>query len=133
MGSPSPVFRPTAPLHCVARSAQRRRTSLLCARDEPLRTAVRMRCRNSIRGDRGGAGPDNRAAYLASPKEPRGREPYTANSTQVLTFLAWAAMGNIELEVLGPKDRGRIVATPLENWVEEAARLTKPERVVYCY
>jgi phosphoenolpyruvate carboxykinase (GTP) len=24
------------------------------------------------------------------------------------------------------------VATPLENWVEEAARLTKPERVVYC-
>jgi phosphoenolpyruvate carboxykinase (GTP) len=41
-------------------------------------------------------------------------------------------MGNIELEVLGPKDRGRIVATPLENWVEEAARLTKPERVVYC-
>jgi len=24
------------------------------------------------------------------------------------------------------------VATPLQNWVEEAARLTKPERVVYC-
>ncbi len=24
------------------------------------------------------------------------------------------------------------MATPLENWVEEAARLTKPERVVYC-
>jgi phosphoenolpyruvate carboxykinase (GTP) len=24
------------------------------------------------------------------------------------------------------------VATPLENWVEEAARLTKPERVVHC-
>jgi phosphoenolpyruvate carboxykinase (GTP) len=25
-----------------------------------------------------------------------------------------------------------MVATPLENWVDEAARLTKPERVVYC-
>jgi len=24
------------------------------------------------------------------------------------------------------------VATPLENWVEEAARLTKPDRIVYC-
>src|ERR1700752_1366361 len=25
-----------------------------------------------------------------------------------------------------------MVATPLENWVDEAAPLTKPERVVYC-
>jgi phosphoenolpyruvate carboxykinase (GTP) len=25
-----------------------------------------------------------------------------------------------------------MVATPLENWVDDAARLTKPERVVYC-
>ncbi len=24
------------------------------------------------------------------------------------------------------------MATPLENWVEESARLTKPERIVYC-
>jgi len=24
------------------------------------------------------------------------------------------------------------LATPLENWVEDAARLTKPDRVVYC-
>jgi phosphoenolpyruvate carboxykinase (GTP) len=26
----------------------------------------------------------------------------------------------------------RSLATPLENWVEDAARLTKPERIVYC-
>ena len=24
------------------------------------------------------------------------------------------------------------MATPLENWVEESARLTKPDRIVYC-
>ena len=24
------------------------------------------------------------------------------------------------------------MATPLEMWVEESARLTKPERIVYC-
>jgi phosphoenolpyruvate carboxykinase (GTP) len=28
--------------------------------------------------------------------------------------------------------RETIVATPLENWVEDAARLTKPDRVVFC-
>src|SRR3982074_1237060 len=28
--------------------------------------------------------------------------------------------------------RRSIVGTPLENWVDDAARLTKPERVVYC-
>src|SRR5205823_11124019 len=27
---------------------------------------------------------------------------------------------------------GSTVATPLETWVEEAARLTKPDRIVYC-
>ncbi|MEQ1354772.1 MAG: hypothetical protein ABLT11_12175, partial [Candidatus Acidiferrum sp.] len=24
------------------------------------------------------------------------------------------------------------MATPLENWVDEAAKLTRPDRVVYC-
>src|SRR6202045_512278 len=32
----------------------------------------------------------------------------------------------------GPSRRRSIVATPLENWVDKAARLTKPDRVVYC-
>src|SRR5229473_2448504 len=31
-----------------------------------------------------------------------------------------------------PSRRRSIVGTPLENWVEDAARLTKPDRVVYC-
>src|SRR5260370_24449652 len=31
-----------------------------------------------------------------------------------------------------PSRRRSIVGTPLENWVDDAARLTKPDRVVYC-
>src|SRR5258706_8833258 len=31
-----------------------------------------------------------------------------------------------------PSRRRSTVGTPLENWVDDAARLTKPDRVVYC-
>ena len=59
-----------------------------------------------------------------------GRPPISGHHAS--PRLASVARGNIKLDVLSPRDRGRTVATPLEDWVEESARLTKPERVVYC-
>src|SRR5713226_91614 len=39
-------------------------------------------------------------------------------------------LGSDEGELL--HRQGECVATPLESWADEAARLTKPDRVVYC-
>src|SRR6266849_7441855 len=61
------------------------------------------------------------------PRACRGHPPSATGVASDRSVVLWAVWRRIAKPAGGIR-----VATPLETWVDEAAKLTKPERVVYC-